>query len=47
MSITEKKEVIDTANTPPTPVLIIIDNFYNNPMETREHILTQEFKDKR
>ena len=44
MSITEKKEVIDTANTPPTPVLIIIDNFYNNPMETREHILTQEFK---
>jgi hypothetical protein len=24
--------------------LMIIDNFYNNPMETRNYILTQEFK---
>ena len=29
---------------PPTPILFIIDNFYNNPMETREYILTQDFK---
>lgn len=29
---------------PPTPILLIIDNFYNNPMETREYILKQDFK---
>ena len=28
---------------PPSCSLIIIDNFYNNPMETRNYILTQEF----
>jgi len=27
----------------PTCGLIIIDNFYNNPMETRNYILTQDF----
>jgi|LauGreDrversion4_2_1035121.scaffolds.fasta_scaffold05285_6 hypothetical protein len=27
----------------PTCGLIIIDNFYNNPLETRKHILTQDF----
>lgn len=29
---------------PPTPILFIVDNFYNNPMETREYILQQDFK---
>ena len=29
---------------PPSCGLIIIDNFYNNAMETREYILTQDFK---
>ncbi len=38
------KNVINTSTTPPTPILLIIDNFYNNPMETRHHILKQEFK---
>jgi hypothetical protein len=28
---------------PPSCGLIVIDNFYNNPMETRNYILTQEF----
>jgi hypothetical protein len=28
---------------PPSPILLIIDNFYNNPMETREYILEQNF----
>jgi hypothetical protein len=27
----------------PTGSLIVIDNFYNNPVETRNYILTQEF----
>ncbi len=39
-----RKEVINTNTTPPTPVLIIIDNFYNNPLDTRNHVLSQEFK---
>ena len=28
----------------PTGSLIVIDNFYNNPLETREYILKQDFK---
>jgi hypothetical protein len=28
----------------PQGSLIVIDNFYNNPMQTRNYILTQEFK---
>ena len=28
----------------PKPMLFIIDNFYNNPHETRNYILKQEFK---
>jgi hypothetical protein len=28
----------------PSGSLIVIDNFYNNPMETRNYILTQEFR---
>ena len=28
----------------PTPILLVIDNFYNNPHETREYILKQDFK---
>jgi len=28
---------------PPSCSLIVVDNFYNNPMETRNFILTQEF----
>ena len=39
-----KKDVINTSTTPPSPILFIIDNFYINPMETRRHILQQEFK---
>ena len=27
--------------------ILVLDNFYNNPMETRNHILTQEFLCKR
>jgi hypothetical protein len=27
----------------PTCGLIVVDNFYNNPMETRNYVLTQEF----
>ena len=38
------KNVVNTSTTPPTPILLIIDNFYNNPVETRNHILRQEFK---
>lgn len=29
---------------PPQGALIVVDNFYNNPMQTRNFILTQEFK---
>ena len=39
-----KNDIINTAKTQPTPILLIIDNFYNNPNETRRHILQQEFK---
>tara|TARA_B100001778_G_scaffold193587_1_gene159580 strand:+ start:93 stop:695 length:603 start_codon:yes stop_codon:yes gene_type:complete len=28
----------------PKPILLIIDNFYSNPLETRKYILEQEFK---
>ena len=35
------KTVIKTR--PPACGLIIVDNFYNNPMETRNYILNQEF----
>ncbi len=38
------KNIINTSVTPPTPISIVIDNFYNNPMEVRHHILKQEFK---
>jgi hypothetical protein len=41
---TVRKDVLNTSTMPPTPILLIIDNFYNNPMETRNHILRQEFK---
>jgi hypothetical protein len=33
----------DILNRTPSCGLIIIDNFYKNPIETREYILTQEF----
>lgn len=47
-------EIINVIETPkinlehllkrgPTCGLIVVDNFYNNPMETRNYILTQEF----
>ena len=39
-----RKNVFETGERPPTAVILTIDNFYNNPMETRKHILTQEFK---
>ena len=39
-----RKDVLNTSTIPPTPVMLIIDNFYNNPLETRRHILQQEFK---
>tara|TARA_B110001450_G_C17539956_1_gene448208 strand:+ start:56 stop:805 length:750 start_codon:yes stop_codon:yes gene_type:complete len=39
-----RKHIFKTSITPPTPISIVIDNFYNNPQEMREHILKQEFK---
>ena len=36
--------VLDKAKLAPTPVLIIIDNFYNNPIQTRNFILQQDFR---
>jgi hypothetical protein len=33
----------DTIKRPPSCGLIIIDNFYNNALETRNYILTQDF----
>lgn len=33
----------DIKNRSPSCGLIVIDNFYNNPIETREYILSQEF----
>jgi hypothetical protein len=39
-----RKDILKTASTPPTPISIVIDNFYNNPLEVRNHILEQEFK---
>jgi hypothetical protein len=39
-----RKAVLKTSTTPPTPVSIVIDNFYNNPEEMRDYILQQEFK---
>ena len=39
-----RKKGFDTGKTSPTPVMITIDNFYSNPLETRKHILKQEFK---
>ena len=51
MNITEPEKEEKTninenklAITQQTPILFIIDNFYNNPMETREYILKQDFK---
>lgn len=35
---------MEISNINPTPILIIIDNFYSNPLETRNYILEQEFK---
>lgn len=35
---------MEISNMNPTPILIIIDNFYTNPLETRNYILEQEFK---
>ena len=35
-----KQDIVPIINS----TLMIIDNFYNNPMETRNYILTQEFK---
>ena len=32
------------SNLTPRPMLIVIDNFYNNPLETRNYILEQDFK---
>ena len=39
-----RKSVFDTGKTAPTPIFLVIDNVYSNPMETRNHILTQDFK---
>ena len=39
-----RKNVFDTASTSPTPMFLVIDNVYNNPLETRKHILAQDFK---
>lgn len=39
-----ENEIRKIRNYPPKGQIIVIDNFYNNPMETRNYILTQEFK---
>ncbi len=39
-----RKTVFATSQSPPTPNIIVVDNFYNNPHETRKHILQQDFK---
>ena len=39
-----RKSVFDTGKNPPTPIFLVIDNVYSNPIETRNHILTQDFK---
>lgn len=41
----ERKEILKIAATkrPPACGLIVIDNFYNNAMDTRNYILTQDF----
>jgi hypothetical protein len=43
--IDERKKMLKFANTkrPPACGLIIIDNFYNNALDTRNYVLTQEF----
>jgi len=40
-----KKNILLTANLKkgPSGGIIVIDNFYNNPLDTRKYILTQEF----
>tara|TARA_E500000178_G_scaffold196695_1_gene194757 strand:+ start:7261 stop:7860 length:600 start_codon:yes stop_codon:yes gene_type:complete len=35
---------MELAPLKPKPILFIVDNFYSNPLETREYILKQEFK---
>ena len=40
----KRTNVLDTAKLAPTPVLLIIDNFYNNPIQTRNFILQQDFR---
>lgn len=40
----KQKELLDIINSrKPSCGLIVIDNFYNNPLETRNYILTQDF----
>jgi len=39
----KNKLLLNKIIRPPSCGLIVIDNFYNNPLETREYILTQEF----
>ena len=41
-----KRELLveDISNRNPSCGLIVIDNFYNNAMETRNYIMTQDFK---
>ena len=38
-----KNHIWRTSKAPPTCNLIVVDNFYNNPMETRNFVLTQSF----
>ena len=37
------RNTLETATDPPRCNVMVIDNFYNNPMETRNFILTQDF----
>ena len=37
------RNTLETATQPPRCNVMVIDNFYNNPMETRDFILTQDF----
>lgn len=38
-----RREVLSTMKRNPSAGLIVIDNFYTNPLETRNYMLTQEF----
>ena len=42
--LTVRKNIVNTSEHPPSCTAIIIDNFYNNPMQTRMQVLQQDFR---